>query len=92
MEAFFEYQMHHDLWIFFSFIMLYAPTSRPGRVSTVTVVPVIVLKPSSWPSLGIQACGFRSFARFACNSVHRFQGNSATNTSSIFIVVIFSLF
>lgn len=68
MEELFEYQMHHGR-IFFCFIMLSAPTSRPWRVSTVTVVTVIVLKLSSWASLGILARGFRSFARFACKSM-----------------------
>lgn len=46
MEGVSEYHMHHDR--IFYFITVSAPTSRPQRVSTSTVVTVIALEHSPW--------------------------------------------
>jgi len=77
---------------FFFFIMLSAPTTRPRRVSTSAVVTMAVLEHSPRVVLWMQTWLFRSFAGFACESMYRFQGNSASNTTNIFVVFVFSHF
>lgn len=88
MEEVSEYQMHHDRILFF--IMLSAPTSRARRVSTGTLVTLPVREHSPWVALRMQTSLFKSFARFTCESVYHFQGNSGSNISNIFVILVFT--